>query len=73
MLDAGSLIANQSQGIIAMGSTAPIESYEQVETKRADGNTKDNERDALREENQQLKELVVQLSQLIVRNVVESK
>ena len=56
-----------------MGTAAPIESQRQGQTKRVEGYSGDDELDALREENKQLKELVIQLSKLVVRNVFERK
>ena len=56
-----------------MGTAAPIESQRQGQTKRVEGYSGDDDLDALREENKQLRELVIQLSKLVVRNVLERK
>jgi hypothetical protein len=56
-----------------MGTAAPIGSQRQQQAGRVQGYTDDDELGALREENKQLRELVIQLSKLVVRNVLERK
>jgi hypothetical protein len=56
-----------------MATAAPLEALSLVQAKHFNRYSDDDELDSLREENRQLKELVVHLSKLVARNVLERK
>jgi hypothetical protein len=56
-------------GGLAMGSVQPLDG----DKKDDRAITKSDEMELLREENRQLRELVIQLSKIVIKNVVDQK